>query len=185
VQDFSGDQTQISHAINELAPGGGTALWDAVAFGAEKLRERAEAQPVARVLIVISDGEDNASSATLKEAIASAQRGEVAIYTVSTRDSIQEDASAELGDHALRTMSELTGGTAFIPGSIRGLKGSLAELQQVIRGRYLVSYKPAGFQRDGRYREIDIQAEKDGRKLKVYARKGYYAGVAQPASEAR
>ena len=185
VQDFIGDQERISHAINQLAPGGGTALWDAVSFGAEKLAERAEGRPVARVLIVISDGEDNASSATLKQAIASAQHGEVAVYTVSTQDYTQEDPSAELGDHALRTMSELTGGTAFIPGSVRGLKGSLAELQQVIRGRYLVSYKPAGFQRDGRYREIDITAEKDGRKLKVYARKGYYAAVAQPASEAR
>src|SRR5271165_6547660 len=68
VQDFSGDQERISHAINELAPGGGTALWDAVTYGAEKLRDRAEGRPVARVLIVISDGEDNASSATLKEA---------------------------------------------------------------------------------------------------------------------
>jgi VWFA-related protein len=185
VQDFSGDQQRISRAINQLAPGGGTALWDAVSFGAEKLAERAEGQPVARVLIVISDGEDNASSATLKQAIASAQHGEVAVYTVSTRDYTQDDPSAELGDHALRTLSELTGGTAFIPGSVRGLKGSLAELQQVIRGRYLVSYKPAGFQRDGRYREIDITAQKDGHKLKVYARKGYYAAAAQPASEER
>ncbi|MGP0017809.1 MAG: VWA domain-containing protein [Candidatus Sulfotelmatobacter sp.] len=185
VQDFSGDQAQISHEINQLAPGGGTALWDAVSFGADKLRDRFEGRPVARVLIVISDGEDNASSATLKQAIASAQHGEVAVYTVSTRDYTQEDPSAELGDHALRTLSELTGGTAFIPGSVRGLKGSLAELQQVIRGRYLVSYKPAAFQRDGRYREIDITAEKNGRKLKVYARKGYYAAAAQPASEER
>jgi Ca-activated chloride channel family protein len=185
VQDFSGDQAKISHEINQLAPGGGTALWDAVQFGADKLRERAEDKPVARVLIVISDGEDNASSATLKQAIASAQRGEVAVYTVSTQDYNQEDPSAELGDHALRALSELTGGTAFIPGSVRGLKGSLAELQQVIRGRYLVSYKPAAFQRDGRYREIDIKAEKDGHKLRVYARKGYYAVAAQPDSEER
>ena len=185
VQDFSGDQERISHEINQLAPGGGTALWDAVSFGADKLRERAEGRPVARVLIVISDGEDNASSVSLKQAIASAQGGEVAVYTVSTRDLTQDDPSAELGDHALRALSELTGGTAFIPGSLRGLKGSLAELQQVIRGRYLVSYKPAAFQRDGRYREIDIKAEKDGHKLKVYARKGYYAAAAQPASEER
>jgi len=182
VQDFSDDQARISHEINQLAPGGGTALWDAVEFGADKLRDRAEGRPVARVLIVISDGEDNASSATLKQAIASTQRGEVAVYTVSTRDYDQDDPSAELGDHALRALSELTGGSAFIPGSIRGLKGSLAELQQVIRGRYLVSYKPAEFQRDGRYREIDITAEKDGHKLKVYARKGYFAGAAQRAS---
>jgi len=62
-----------------------------------------------------------------------------------------------------------------MPGSIHRLNGSLTDLQQVIRGRYLVSYKPASFRLDGRYRAIDIKAEKDGHKFKVYARKGYYA----------
>ena len=73
------------------------------------------------------------------------------------------------------TLSDLTGGAAFAPGSARHLDSSLADLQQVIRGRYLVSYKPASFQRDGRYRSIDIEAEKDGRNLQIIARKGYYA----------
>ena len=84
--------------------------------------------------------------------------------------------------HALRTLSELTGGAAFVPGSIHRLNGSLAELQQVLRGRYLVSYKPALFQRNGQYRTIDISAKKDGRKLRVYSRKGYYAANAAAAN---
>ncbi len=183
VQDFSGDQARIARAINQLAPGGGTSMWDAVAFGAQKLADRPETEPVARVLVVISDGEDNMSSGTLKEAIASALRNEVAVYTVSTRDEIRQDPSAEVGDHALRTLSDLTGGAAFVPGSVRRLKGSLAELQEVIRGRYLVSYRPDSFQRDGSYRAIDIKAEKNGHKLKVYARKGYYASAAHPGSD--
>jgi Ca-activated chloride channel homolog len=173
VQDFTADQTLTTRAITQLAPGGGTALWDAVAFAADKLAGRPEVQPVARILVVISDGEDNSSSVTLKQALATALRGEVAVYTVSTRDGSREKSSALLGDHALRTLSELTGGAAFVPGSVGNLKGSLADLQQVIRGRYLVSYKPASFQHDGRYRAIDIKAEKEGHKLKVYARKGY------------
>ncbi len=182
VQDFTAGQALISHGVNELAPGGGTALWDAVAFAADKLASHAEVQPVARILVVISDGEDNSSSITLKQAIASAQRGEVAVYTVSTREeNLHEEPQALVGDHALRTLSELTGGAASTPGSLRGLNGSLADLQQVIRSRYLVSYKPTGFQRDGRYRTIDIDAEKDGHKLKVFARKGYYAS-AEPNS---
>ena len=86
VQDFSADRTLSSHALNQLAPGGGTALWDAVAFAADKLATHPEVQPVARILVVISDGEDNSSSITLKQAIASAQNGEVAVYTVSTRE---------------------------------------------------------------------------------------------------
>jgi Ca-activated chloride channel family protein len=182
VQDFTGDQTLASHAIGQLAPGGGTALWDGVTFAADKLARRPEVQPVARILVVISDGEDNSSSFTLKQAIEQAQRGEVAVYTVSTRDGSHEEHSALLGDHALATVSELTGGAAFTPGSISRLNSSLADLQQVIRGRYLVSYKPAAFHRNGKYRTINIAAQKDGHKLKVYARKGYYASVAQPSA---
>ncbi|MFI5094999.1 MAG: VWA domain-containing protein [Candidatus Acidiferrales bacterium] len=182
VQDFTADQTLTTRAINQLAPGGGTALWDAVAFAADKLTSRPEVQPVARILVVISDGEDNSSSVTLKQALARAQRGEVAVYTVSTRDGSHEDSSALIGDHALRTLSELTGGAAFVPGSVHNLKGSLGDLQQVIRGRYLVSYKPASFRHDGHYRAINITAEKEGQKLKVYARKGYYSAAAQPSS---
>ena len=180
VQEFTSDPMLRSRAIHQLAPAGGTALWDAIAFASDKLAKRPEQQPVARVLVVISDGEDNSSSVTLKEAIASAQRGEVAVYTVSTREALQEDANAMVGDHALRTLSELTGGAAFVPGSLQRLNGSLADLQEVIRSRYLVSYKPAAFRRDGRYRAINITAEKGGRQLRVYARKGYYASAAQP-----
>ena len=179
VQDFTGDQTLTARSVNQLAPGGGTALWDAISFGAQKLASRAESQPVARILVVISDGEDNSSKSTLKQAIASAQRGEVAIYTVSTKEDFNQDESEIVGAHALKDLSELTGGATFIPGSARRLSGSLKDLQQVIRGRYFVSYKPAKFHRDGRYRQIQIQAQKDGHPLKVYARTGYYAAVEQ------
>jgi len=80
----------------------------------------------------------------------------------------------------LRTLSELTGGATFVPGSVRRLSGALAGVEQVIRGRYLVAYKPAAFQRDGHYRPIEVKAQKDGHQFKVYARKGYYASAAQP-----
>ena len=85
-----------------------------------------------------------------------------------------------MGEHALSTLADLTGGAAFTPGSVRSLNGSLIELQQVIRSRYLISYKPALFKRDGQYRAIDIKIEKDGHKLRVYARKGYFASANTP-----
>jgi VWFA-related protein len=177
VQDFTSDQKKIAHAIDQLVPSGGTALWDAVGFAADKLASHREEHPVAKILVVISDGEDNSSNIALKDAIKRAQQGEVAVYTVSTRDYEHEEASALLGDHALRTLAELTGGATFTPGSVHRLNGSLGDLQQVLRGRYLISYKPALFERDGRYRTIDITAQKDGHKLRVYARRGYYASV--------
>lgn len=187
VQDFTSDQPKMVHAINQLAPAGGTALWDAVAFAADKLASRPEDQPVARILVVISDGKDNSSTTTLKEAIASAERGEVFIYTVSTREASDSEDDLTMvgsrypvGDHALKVLADNTGGAAFVPGSVRWLNRGLDDLQQVIRSRYLVSYKPALFQRDGSYRAIDISAQKSGRKLRIYARKGYYASVTSP-----
>jgi Ca-activated chloride channel family protein len=182
VQDFTSDLALAGHAVHQLAPGGGTALWDAVEFAAEKLGNRTEPRPVARVLVVISDGDDNSSSATLKEAIGSALAGQVAVYSVSTRDLMDDSQGAVLGDRALRTLSELTGGAAFVPGSIRKLTRSLTDVQQIIRGRYMLSYQPAEFARDGRYRTIEINAEKGGHPLKIFARKGYYASAAGAAS---
>jgi Ca-activated chloride channel homolog len=185
MQDFTADKSLMSRAIGDLVPAGGTALWDAVAFATDKLASRREKQPVAPILVVISDGGDNSSIASLKEAVEHAQHGGVAVYTVSTRDYGNNDPSAAVGEKALYTLSNLTGGAAFTPGSLHRLKGSLADIQQLIRGRYVVSYKPASFQRDGRYRAINIKAEKDGHKMRVYARKGYYASIGQSEAAER
>jgi Ca-activated chloride channel homolog len=177
VQDFTSDQTLTARAVSQLAPGGGTALWNAVAFAADKLATRPESQPVARVLVVITDGADNSSTVSLQQAIWAAQRGEVAIYTVSTNEHPDNESLQLLGNRALKSLSEQTGGAIFTPGSLGGLTRSLAELQEVLRGRYMVYYRPSSSKPDGRYHAVDIKAEKDGHKLKVYTRKGYYASA--------
>jgi Ca-activated chloride channel family protein len=185
MQDFTAEQALMSRAIDKLVPAGGTALWDAVEFAADKLASHPETTPVSRVLVVVSDGQNNSSAATLKEAIEHAQHGEVSVYTVSTREYDNDEPSAIIGEDALQTLSNLTGGAVFKPGSIHRLKGSLADVQELIRGRYMVSYKPASFERNGRYRPIEIRAEKDGRKMKVFARKGYYASIVEPSGALR
>lgn len=181
TKDFTPDVKELEHGIHQLVPVGGTAIWDAVAFAADKLSERQEERPVARILVVISDGDDNASSSTLKQAIERAERNEVIVYTVSTRYADAESARSDpSGNRAMKVLAQLTGGVSFFPGSAGHLKRSLAELQQVIRGRYLISYRPALFNPDGHYRSIAITAEKSGHKLKVNARKGYYSTFQSP-----
>ena len=176
VQDFTGDSAGITSSIDQLAPGGGTALWDAVKFASDKLASIAEEKPSAKLLVIISDGEDNSSSATLKEAIESAERGGVTLYTVSTRAFASgEDRSASIADRALKALAQQTGGAALFPGSLGDLDRRLSDLQEVIRSRYLISYKPAEFQANGEYRSIAVVARKSGHKLRVYARRGYYA----------
>jgi VWFA-related protein len=179
VQDFTSDTAQITDGIRSLAPAGGTALWDAVEFAANKLSETTESQPVAKVLVVISDGRDNSSRNSLKHAIEASEHKDVTIYTVSTSDvrylSTAFLDSAILGDRALKNLAERTGGTSFAPGSINNLDKSLSDLQEFIRGRYALLYKPALLKHDDQYRAINITAQKSGRKLRVYSRKGYYA----------
>jgi len=178
VQDFTDDVRQLSHGINQLVPVGGTAIWDAVSFAADKLAERKESRPVARMIVVISDGDDNASSTTLKQAIERAEHDEVSVYTVSTRnDDDPQDYHQTTGNRAMKTLAEYTGGMAFFPGWASHLKHSLSELQQVIRSRYLISYRPALFRRDGRYRVVEMTAARSGHKFKVNARKGYYSAT--------
>jgi len=177
VQDFTNEQQLLATAVHQLAPSGGTALWDAVAFAADKLASRVEEHPVARLLVVLSDGQNNSSSMTLEEAIEHAQREEVFVYTVSTSDDEDSSLSSSLGRRSLQLLAEATGGAAFAPGSIHRLNTSFGDLQRLIRGRYLITYKPAEFRRDGQYRTIDIQAEKDGQKLRIYSRKGYFAST--------
>jgi VWFA-related protein len=177
AQDFTSDKALTTRALTKLAPGGGTALWDAVAFAADKLASHPEEQPVARVLVVISDGEDNSSSTSLQQAIYAAQRGEVAVYTVSTKEGSRDEFNPLEGTPALKTLSAQTGGSTFTSVSLGNLEHRLEDLEQVLRGRYLVYYQPASAQTDGRFHAVDIRAEKDGHNLKVYARKGYYASA--------
>ena len=105
------------------------------------------------------------------------QRGEVAVYTVSTKEGSKNEFDPLVGTPALKTLSGQTGGTTFTSGSLGDIGRRLADLQQVLRGRYLVYYTPSSPQTDGRFHAVDIRAEKDGHKLKVYARKGYYASA--------
>jgi Ca-activated chloride channel homolog len=182
VQDFTGDDETIAHGIDQLAPSGGTALWDAVKFASEKLASRQEPEPVAKILVVISDGDDNSSSATLKQAIESAERNEIIVYAVSTREFAGETANAQVADRAMKVLASRTGGASFFPDSLSNLDRRLEDLQEVIRSRYLISYRPAHFQANGKYRSIAVVAQKSGHKLRVYSRRGYYAN-AGPATE--
>ena len=154
-------------------------MWDAITFAAEKLSSLPESQPVARVLVVISDGRDNSSKATLKQAIESSEHQDVTIYTVSTSDVRYTSTafldSIILGNRALKALAERTGGMELTSGSIGNLNHSLDDLQDLIRSRYALAYKPALLKRDDQYRAISITAQKSGHKLRVYARKGYYA----------
>jgi Ca-activated chloride channel homolog len=192
TQDFVGDPDLLSQGVDRLTTGGGTALYDAVRAACQKLRHRPEQDMVARVLVVLSDGQNNAGEVTLGRAIDAAQEAEVTIYTISTnytRSSAERD-SADAGNANLRQLAEQTGGRVLFPASPKDVAKSFAKIEEELRSRYAVSYKPSEFTPDGHYRTIKIEARNTGEKVEIRARKGYYARAASwlssdPAEEVR
>ena len=175
TQDFTAQPSDLGQGIEKLANGGGTALFDAVALACRKLAAYPESERVARVLVILSDGEDNSSHTSLKQSIQTAERTGVTIYTVSTREDRGDKTDA---DRILEALAERTGGEAMFPGDIMTLGKSFDKLHDLIRSRYFIAYKPADFQPNGSYRTITVTAEKDGKRLQVRSRKGYHARVA-------
>jgi len=172
TQDFSAQPAELGNGIEKLANGGGTALFDAVAFACGKLAAYPENTHVARVLVILSDGEDNSSHSTLKQSIQASERAGVTIYTISTREDRGDKTDA---DRILEALAENSGGEAMFPGDVFTLNRSFDKLHDLIRSRYFIAYKPADFQPNGSYRAISIVAEKSGKHLQVRARKGYHA----------
>lgn len=183
-QDFVGDPNLLAKGVERLTIGGGTALYDAVLAASQKLRDRPEKDMVARVLVVLSDGLNNASVASLGSAIDAAQEAEVTIYAISTNYTASSSQAAmdtqiafdvQNGNSNLRQLAEQTGGLVLHPRSPNDVTKAFEKIGQELRSRYAVSYKPADFTPDGHFRTINIEAQTRGRKLRVRARKGYYA----------
>jgi Ca-activated chloride channel homolog len=172
TQDFSSDSGELGKGIEKLTNGGGTALFDAVSSACWKLAAYPESQRVARVLVILSDGEDNSSHTSLKQSIRVAEETGVAIYTISTSNEIGDKTVA---DKVLELLAGRSGGEAMFPGYVRNLDSSFDKLRDVIRSRYFVAYRPADFQPNGSYRTISVVAEKDGKRLQVRTRQGYHA----------
>ena len=171
--DFSDNAEQLAKGVRMLRPGGGTALYDAVYYACrDKLIKNQQKENIAtrRAIILLTDGDDNQSRVTREEAIEMAERAEVVIYTISTNVS----GTKMKGDKVLERMADATGGRAFFPFKIEDVANAFQEIQDELRSQYLLAYKPADFQSDGKYRSIDIIAE-NHKNLHVRARKGYYA----------
>jgi len=174
TQDFTGDHEKLAAGVNKLTNNGGTALFDAVSFGCWKLAAYPERERVAKVLVVVTDGEDNASHTSLKQAIRDEEATGVTVYTISTKEGGGDKTEA---DKVVQALAERSGGEALFPGDIMTLGRSFDKLRDQIRSRYLIAYKPADFEPNGKYRTITILAEKNGKHLQVHARKGYHARV--------
>jgi Ca-activated chloride channel homolog len=173
-QDYTGDAERLAHGVSALHSDGATSLFDAVRIACWKLANGNESQAAARILVILSDGEDNSSKSTLEEAIAYAQREEVTIYTISTNNS----SYLRPGDKILKNLALQSGGQMFAPSGPKEMVRAFSAIEEEMRSRYALAYQPSDFVADGRFRRIEIIAQRLRKKFHVHARKGYYAPVA-------
>ena len=182
-QDFTNNIDKLQQGLGYIKSSGGTALYDALVASADYLTKNAKHPK--QVLLVITDGEDNASSATLEQAIRRIQDldGPV-IYCVGLL--FGDDTDKRESRHArrvLETLAEQTGGAAYFPKSVNQVDEIAAEVAQDIRTQYTISYHSTKSPTLGGYREIHVEAKsKSFGRLSVRTRTGYYPKVASNAS---
>ena len=192
LQGFTDDAGRLRDEIVKTRAGGGTAVYDAIYTACEKELSHPPRPPgdqpdvVRRVMIVISDGDDNLSTHTRAEAIEMAQRYSVVIYTISTSTQwIQlsqtdpyklADRKTHLteGDQILADLAEETGGRAFFPYHVDDLDQSFQDIGDELRNQYSIAYIPTNSILDGKYHRIRIDVP-EHKGYQVRARRGYFA----------
>jgi VWFA-related protein len=166
---FTDEAAELRVAMSRIAADGMTALYDAVAVALEHLKKGNRDK---KVLIVISDGGDNASTRKLVQIMAMAKQSDAIIYTIGLFD--EDDPDQNPG--ALKQLAQATGGEAFMPESVKDVVPVCAGIARDIRNQYTIAYVPANGKQDGTYRVIQVKAGAPHRgRLVVRTRAGYYA----------
>jgi VWFA-related protein len=183
-QDFTNDIEKLRQGLSYVKSSGGTAIYDALVASADYLAKNAKHPK--QVLLVVTDGEDNASTASLEQAIRRIQDldGPV-IYSVGLL--FGQDTDKRESRHAkrvLETLSEQTGGAAYFPRSLKEVDSVAAQMAQDIRTQYTIAYHSTKSPTLGGYRQLHVEAKaKNMGKLSVRTRTGYYPRVSPEASK--
>src|SRR5256712_4900086 len=189
VQGFTGDLDVLREVILKQRDGGGTALYDAVYQACQQLLKLPPSvgdpdKDLRRVLVVISDGDDNLSRHSRGQALEIAQRAGIVIYSISTSTNWilpDQEARGDLsnrkymkdeGDKVLQQFSDESGGRAFFPYRVDDLAQSFASIGTELRSQYSLAYVPVR-PADGKFHRIRIEVNAKG--LQVRARRGYFA----------
>jgi VWFA-related protein len=173
AQELTDKTAKLSRALKNMHGGGNTALYDAVIYASEKLRQFPENQLTRRGIVLLSDGVDTVHRSTLEQAREAAARAQTVIFSVSTNIS-QFDPDAE-GDLILKDLAESTGGMFLAGGNEDQIHAAFHDVQKALRNQYVIAYSPTAFHADGSYHTVEVVPHKHG--LRTNCRKGYYAIV--------
>jgi len=177
---FTDRRDQLQLALSSITAIGQTALYDGIATALDHLKQGNSGK---KVLILISDGGDNASKHSLAQVIVMARNSSAIIYTIGIFDAQDGDQNPDV----LKRFAKETGGEAFFPESSKEIAYLCEKIARDIRNQYTLTYVPAVSKQDGEYRAVDVTVRATGHgRLSVRTRAGYSAPLAlpPPATEA-
>ncbi len=164
------DVNALDATIHSLQAGGETAMYDAIILSSHKLSEH-RGRTIARpVIILITDGADTCSKATLKAAEEAALRSEAAIFALDANSIYETNPKGRL---VLEKLTRETGGLVLSAREDADLKKAFSTIEKILRSQYALGYPPPDLELDGSFRSIDVSSLKPG--LQIHTRNGYYA----------
>jgi VWFA-related protein len=163
----AGDIAALEAAVSSIRPDGRTALYDGVMAALDHLALGTRAR---KALVVISDGGDNASEATLDAVLRRARYSNAAIYTIGIYDDNDDDRNPRM----LKELAHATGGERFLPRTPGDLLRACSRVAREIRSGYTIGYVPPD--RDGAYHRVRVVVDSTPQKLNIRTRPGYFAG---------
>ena len=175
VLEKTRDAEAVTKTLTNVKPHGDTALYDAVYLGLEKVEHGAHAK---RVLIVISDGEDNHSRYSFGDLRRSLAESNTIVYAVGRLGRFPTKAPGIVGRDTLGTLAKVTGGKAFFPDSNEKLSEAFEQIALELRHHYSIGYRPRNFVSDGKWHLLKVTVQQPSlfrERLIVRSRRGYYA----------
>lgn len=168
---FTNDMKKMEQGLARIDSRGGTAMRDAVSMSLDYIRDKAKKDK--KVLLVITDGNDNASNITLEKVVARSNQSETLIYAIGLFTE-EEKREATKAKRALNELTAATGGLAYYPKDVSEVQELAGAIARDIRNQYTIAYSPAIQALDGSYRQIKVTVDAPG-KPTVRTRSGYYA----------
>lgn len=170
-QEFTSDMKLLEQGLSKIDSRGGTAMRDAVRMSIDHINEKAKKDK--KVLLVITDGNDNNSSGSLENLVRAAQQSEVLVYAIGLL-SEEERREARRAQRALDSITEATGGQSYYPKELADVDRIAQQVARDIRSQYVLAYSPTNPALDGSYRQVKVQVTGPNKPV-ARTRSGYYA----------
>jgi VWFA-related protein len=170
-KDFTNDIGEMEQALSHIDSRGGTAMRDAISMSIDHMKQKGHRDK--KVLVVVTDGNDNSSNISLELLVKAAQQSEVLIYSVGLLNE-EERREATKAKRALEELAGATGGETFFPKDLSEVDRYAQDVARDIRSQYTIEYSPSNTAMDGTYRQIKVAVSAPGHPS-VRTRSGYYA----------